>query len=85
MNGWDEGEQAGFEVRLWCEVDLFEDYMEVHLKLQLEIPKVPEEHKRDGHYIWSTWSRRWNVFVWEGLDAKMYPEFKMFNIKLSVV
>ena len=85
MNGWDEGDQTGFEVKLWCEVDLFEDYMEVHLKLQLEIPKVDESHKRDGHYIWSTWSRRWNVFVWEGLDGKMYPEFKMFNIKFSVV
>ena len=85
MNGWDEGPQTGFEVKLWCEVDLFEDYMEVHLKLQLEIPKVPDEHKRDGHYIWSTWGRRWNVFVWEGLDAKMCPEFKMFNIKFSVV
>ena len=85
MNGWDEGDQTGFEVKLWCEIDLFEDYMEVYLKLVLEIPKVDESHKRDGHYIWSTWSRRWNVLVWEGLDAKMYPEFKIFNIKLSVV
>ena len=85
MNGWDEGPQTGFEVRLWCEVDFFEDYMEVHLKLQLEIPKVPEEHKRDGHYIWSTWGRQWIVIAWIGLNAKMFPEFKMFNIKLSVV
>ena len=85
MNGWDEGDQTGFEVKLWCEVDFFEDYMEVYLKLQLEIPKVDESHKRDGHYIWSTWSRRWNVFAWQGLLVRMYPEFKMFNIKLSVV
>ena len=46
-----EGPQTGFEVKLWCEVDFFEDYMEVYLKLQLEIPKVADEHKRDGHYI----------------------------------
>ena len=85
MNGWDEGPQTGFEVKLWCEVDFFEDYMEVYLKLVLEIPKVPDEHKRDGHYIWSTWSRRWNAFAWQGLEVKMFPEFKMFNIKLSVV
>ena len=85
MNGWDEGDQTGFEVKLWCEVDFFEDYMEVHLKLQLEIPKVDESHKRDGHYIWSTWSRQWVFLSWSGLNAKMYPEFKIFNIKLSVV
>lgn len=85
MNGWDEGEQTGFKLILSCKVDFYEDYMEVHLKLVLQIPKVAEEHKRDGHYIWSTWSRRWNVFAWIGLNAKMYPEFKLFNIKLSVV
>ena len=85
MNGWDEGDQTGFEVRLWCEVDFFEEYMEVHLKLQLEIPKVADEHKRDGHYIWSTWGRKWDFLAWVGLNAEMYPEFKMYNIKLSVV
>ena len=85
MNGWDEGDQTGFEVKLWCEVDLFEDYMEVYLKLVLEIPKVDDSHKRDGHYIWSTWSRIWKTILWDGLYAKMFPEFKMFNIKLSVV
>ncbi len=85
MNGWDEGDQTGFEVKLWCEVDFYDDYMEVHLKLVLEIPKVAEEHKRDGHYIWSTWGRKWDFLAWVGLNAKMFPEFKMFNIKLSVV
>ena len=85
MQGWPEGPQTGFEVKLWCEVDLFEDYMEVYLKLVLEIPKVDDSHKVNGHFVWNTWSRRWNVISWQDLAAYMYPEFKMFNIKLSVV
>ena len=85
MQGWPEGPQTGFEVKLWCEVDLFEDYMEVYLKLVLEIPKVDESHKVEGHYVWNTWSRRWNIISWQDLAAYMYPEFKIFNIKLSVV
>ena len=59
--------------------------MDVSLRLRLHIPKVLDEHKRDGHYIWSTWGRKWTFLAWEGLNAKMYPEFKMFNIKFSVV
>ena len=85
MNGWDEGDQTGFSVELECSPTFYEDYMDVKLRLILCIPKVDDSHKRDGHYIWSTWSRRWNVFVWEGLDGKSAPEFKMFNIKFSVV
>ena len=85
MNGWDEGDQTGFSLELECAPTFYEDHMIVKLRLRLYIPKVDDSHKRDGHYIWSTWSRRWNVFVWEGLDGKTSPEFKMFNIKFSVV
>ena len=85
MQGWPEGPQTGFEVKLWCEIDFYNDYMEVYLKLVLEIPKVADEHKVDNHFVWNTWSRRWNIISWQDLAAYMYPEFKMFNIKLSVV
>ena len=84
MQGWIEGPQTGFSVSLQCEIDFYDDYMEVYLNLLLEIPKVPDEHKVEGHYIWNTWSRSWFI-VAQGLQSCMYPEFKMFNIKLSVV
>ena len=85
MQGWTEGQQIGFEVKLECEVDFFEDYMELYLNLRLEIPKVADEHKEQGHYVWNTWSTSWTVIIAQGFHAYMYPEFKMFNIKLSVV
>ena len=85
MNGWDEGDQTGFSLELECSTTFYEDCMDVSLRLRLHIPKVLDEHKRDGHYIWSTWGRKWTFLAWEGLNAKMYPEFKMFNIKFSVV
>lgn len=85
MNGWDEGDQTGFSVALECAPTFYENYMDIELRIRLCIPKVDESHKRDGHYIWSTWSRRWVFLSWDGLNAKMFPEFKIFNIKLSVV
>ena len=85
MQGWVEGPQTGFQVGLECEVDLYDNYMEVYLNLMLEIPKVADEHKVEGHYVWNTWSRELAGFIWGGLYAYSYPEFKMFNIKLSVV
>ena len=85
MNGWDEGDQTGFSLELECSPTFHEDCMDVSLRLRLYIPKVADEHKRDGHYIWSTWSRQWVVLSWSGLRAKMFPEFKIFNMKLSVV
>lgn len=85
MNGWDEGDQTGFSLELECSPTFHEDCMDINLRLRLCIPKVDDSHKRDGHYIWSTWSRRYVLFVWEGLTAKMWPEFKMSNIKFSVV
>ena len=85
MQGWIEGQQTGFSVSLQCEIDLFEDYMEVYLNLLLEIPKVADEHKVDNHFIWNAWSTSWTVIITQGFQVYMYPEFKMFNIKLSVV
>ena len=85
MQGWIEGQQTGFEVKLECEVDFFEDYMEVYLNLRLEIPKVPDEHKVDNHFIWNSWSTSWTLIIAQGFQVYMYPEFKMYNIKLSVV
>ena len=85
MQGWVEGPQTGFEVKLECEINFFENYMEVYLNLRLEIPKVADEHKVDNHFVWNTWSRRYMFVLWEGILAYSYPEFKMFNIKLSVV
>ena len=85
MQGWVEGPQTGFQVGLECEVDLYDNYMEVYLNLMLEIPKVGDEHKVDNHFVWNTWSRELAGFIWGGLYAYSYPEFKMFNIKLSVV
>ena len=85
MQGWIEGQQTGFSVSLQCEINLFEDYMEVYLNLLLEIPKVADEHKVDNHFIWNAWSTSWTVIITQGFQVYMYPEFKMFNIKLSVV
>ena len=85
MQGWIEGPQTGFSVGLQCEVDFFEDYMEVYLNLLLEIPKVADEHKVEGRYVWNTWSRMLDFIAWKGIGAYSHPEFKMFNIKLSVV
>ena len=85
MQGWIEGPQTGFSVGLQCEVDFFEDYMEVYLNLLLEIPKVADEHKVEGRYVWNTWSRMLDFIAWRGIGAYSHPEFKMSNIKLSVV